>query len=92
MLVDCVNCEGRNVNIGCDNLLYEAISFTTSGFFPLQLDKVKFAKRLENILQIALSDTEMNITDIQPMEGNRLLIVVGVSIRIASLTIFLGFC
>lgn len=46
------------------HLLYEAVSPTPSVLVFLQLHKVKFAKWLKDILDIMLSDIEMNIADV----------------------------
>lgn len=69
-----------------EHLLHEAISPTPTGFILLQLNKFEFAERLKNILEVTFSDTEMNVTHIQPVKGSR-VIVVGAGFGIASLAV-----
>lgn len=71
-------------------LLNKSIASATSSFIFLKLNKFKFAKRLENILEIGFSDTEMNITNIQPVKRRRGRLP-SAGFGIASLSILLRF-
>lgn len=53
------------------HLLHKAVASAASGIVLLELDEFKLAKGLENILKILLSDAEMNVANVQTMEGNR---------------------
>lgn len=58
------------------SLLYKPVATTSTLLFFLQLDELEFAKWLENILQIALSDAEMDVAYIQPMKRNLMGVAV----------------
>lgn len=68
------------------DLLHEAISPAPTSLILLQLDEFEFAKWLKNILEVTLSDTEMNVTHIQPVEGGR-MIVARAGFGVASLAV-----
>lgn len=53
------------------------------------MDELELAERFEDILQIALSDAEMDIPYVEPMEWDLVGVAAG-SLRVASLTILLG--
>jgi hypothetical protein len=56
----------------------------------LQLDKFKLTKWFKNILQIAFSDAEMDITHIKPVKWNLVRITAG-CFGVADLTVLFGF-
>lgn len=72
------------------NLLDKAIASAASALIFLELNEIEFAKRLKNILEIGFVDAEVNVSDIQPMERNRIMVSPNISIRVASLSIFLS--
>lgn len=53
------------------------------------MDELELAKRFEDVLQIALSDAEMDIPYVEPMEWDLVGVAAG-GLRVASLTILLG--
>jgi hypothetical protein len=72
------------------DILYEAISSASTLFFLLKLDELKFAKWFKDILQIALSYTEMNVTHIESMKWDAIMVATG-SFWISCLTVLLCF-
>lgn len=73
-----------------DNLLYKSIAAAAAIIVLLKLNKLKLAKWLENILEVLLRDTKVNIADIEAVERNG----VGVGARAvcrANLAILLSF-
>lgn len=73
----------------CD-LLNKAVATAATSIVLLELDKLKLAKGLEHVLKILLSDTEVDIANVQTVEGDR----VGVTpraARLADLAILLSF-
>lgn len=61
--------------------LYKPVATAATGVILLELDKFEFAKRLEDILKVLLSDAEVDIANVQAVEGDR----VGVASSAASL-------
>lgn len=56
----------------------------------MQLNELELAKWFEDVLEITLSDAEMNIANIEPMEWSRVLIA-GTSLGITCLTVLFRF-
>jgi hypothetical protein len=54
------------------------------------LNKLELAERLEDILKIAFSDAEMNVADIETVEGNGVMIATG-GFRVSCLSILFCF-
>lgn len=50
--------------------LDETVATATTCVIFLQLDKLELAKGLKDVLQILLSDAEVDVADVQTMEGN----------------------
>ena len=55
----------------------------------LELDKLQLAERLKHIVQVLLGDAEMNVTDIEAVEGDRIRVVTG-RLRVADLAVLLS--
>jgi hypothetical protein len=51
-----------------EDVLHKCVTFASASLILLQLDKLEFAKRFEDILEIILSNAEMNITHIEPVK------------------------
>ena len=71
------------------HVLYKAIASAATRFFFLQLDKLKLAKGLEDVLQVTLSDAEVDVAYVEPVERDRVR-VAGARVRVARLTVLLG--
>lgn len=56
------------------DLLDKTISSTTSSFLLLKLNKLKLTKGFENVLQILFSNAEVDVSNIEAMEGNGVVI------------------
>lgn len=69
------------------NLLNKSITTTSSLFFFLKLNELKFSEGLKYILKIAFSNTEMDVANIQPMEWNGVMVAACSTFRIAGLAI-----
>lgn len=70
--------------------LDEAVATAATGIILLELNKLKFAKGLEDVLKILLSDAEVDIANVQTVEGDRVGVVSGAA-RLADLTVLLSF-
>lgn len=53
------------------NVLYKPIATTAAIVVLLKLNKFKFAKGLEDILEILFCNTEVNVADVKTVEGDR---------------------
>jgi hypothetical protein len=72
------------------DILHKCVSFASSSFILLQLDKFQLAKGLEDILKIALSDAEVNITNVKPVEWRRVL-TAGTGLGVTCLAVLFRF-
>jgi hypothetical protein len=79
-----------NQKHGASNLLHEGITFASASLILLQLDKLKFAKRFEDVLEVILSNAEVNITHIESVEWCRVR-WARASLGVASLAVLFGF-
>lgn len=77
-------------HVGKKFLLNESITTAASSFVFLKLDKFEFAEWFKDILDIILSDTEMNVTNIQPVKRRRCRLPTA-SFRVAGQSILLRF-
>lgn len=70
------------------NILHKTVAPAATSLILLELDKLELTKRFEDILEIIFSDTEMNVTNVQPVKrrGSGMA-----RIRVSGLTILLGF-
>jgi hypothetical protein len=66
---------GRYNALRRSNLLNKSVATAATGIVLLKLDKLEIAKGLKYSLKIVLSDVEMNVSNVEAMERNR----VGVS-------------
>lgn len=71
-------------------LLYESVATAATGIVLLELDEFELAKRLEDILKILLSDAEVDIANVQTVEGDRVGVASG-GASLADLTVLLSF-
>lgn len=55
---------------GESGLLYKPVSTAAAIVVLLELDEFQFAEGLENVLQVLLCDAEVDVADIQAVEGN----------------------
>lgn len=77
--------------MGHFHLLNKSISSAAALFLLLKLHKFKFTERLKDILQVAFSDTEMDVAYVKPVKWNRTGIAAA-SFGVACLSILLCFC
>lgn len=70
-------------------LLDKAITTAATGIILLELDKLQLAKWLEDVLKILLSDAEVDVANIQAVEGDRVGVASSAA-RLADLTILLS--
>lgn len=71
-------------------VLDKSITTTATGVIFLKLGKLKLPKGLEDVLKILLSDTEVDIANIQTVEGDRIGVATR-GTRFANLTILFSF-
>lgn len=72
------------------NVLDEGITFASTGFILLQLNKLELAEWFENIGEIVFGNAEMDVTNIEPVEWCGVLIACS-SLGVASLAVLLRF-
>lgn len=70
-------------------VLYKSIATAAPGIVFLKLDELEFAERLEDVLQVLFSDAEVDISDVEAVEGNR--VAVARAIGAADLAVLLSF-
>jgi hypothetical protein len=73
------------------DLLYESIAATASVVVFLELNEFKLTKRLENVLKILLGDAEVDVSNIQPVERDRVGVGAG-AVCSSDLSILLSLC
>ncbi len=73
-----------------DDILYKPITATAAVIVLLELNELKFAKRLEYVLKVLFRDAEVDVADIEAVEGDRVGMGAG-TFRVADLSILLGF-
>ena len=71
-------------------LLNEAVTSASALLLFLQLHELQFTKWLEDILQVALGDTEMDVSYIKSVKWNRIRVAAG-RFGVSSLTILFRF-
>ena len=75
---------------GSKDILYKPIATAAAVVVLLELNKLELAKRLEYVLEVLLRDAEMDVADIEAVEGDR----VGMgarTFRVADLSVLFGF-
>jgi hypothetical protein len=70
-------------------LLDESITTASAGIIFLQLGELELTKGLEDILEILLRNTEVNVAHVETMEGDRVG-MISRALRCTNLTILLG--
>lgn len=70
-------------------VLHEAITTATPLLILLELHKLELAKRLEHGLQVVLRHVEVDIADVEAVEGDRVGVAAG-TLRGAHLAVLLG--
>jgi hypothetical protein len=75
---------------GGGDLLDKSITSTATLILLLELHKFKLTEWFEDILEITLSNAEMDISNVEPMKRNRVMIATG-GFRITGQTILLSF-
>ena len=73
-----------------DNILNEAVALGASLLFLLQLAELERTERLEDILEILLGDREVDVADVEAVEGNAVG-ERGDTLRVTGLAILLCF-
>lgn len=58
-------------------LLYKPIATAATSIILLELGELKLAKRLKHILKILLSDAEVDVSNVQTVEGDRVWVAAG---------------
>ena len=72
------------------HLLDKSITSAASAFILLQLNKIKLAKGLKDVLEVGFVDAEMDVADIQPMKRNRVMVSSNVPIGVPGLSVLLS--
>lgn len=83
-LLQCLSC------LCCVAELNKSVPATSTVLVLLQLDKLKLAKRLKNSLQVLLRHVEVDVADVEPMEGDGVGVSAGFGV--AGLSVLFGFC
>lgn len=73
------------------DLLNEAIATASVVLILLQLDKLQLAKGFEHGLQILFSDVEMDVTNVEAVEGNGVRMGPR-GFGVAGLSVLFGLC
>jgi hypothetical protein len=84
------SCEELKERRWGECLLDEAVAAAAALLLFLELDEFQFAKRLEDFIQVVLSDGEMDVADIETMEGNTGLLLSS-TLGGARLPVLFGF-
>lgn len=77
------------------NILNESITTAATRLLLLQLNKLEISKRLENVLEILLGDTKVDISNVESMERNvmtRILVLLVLTAFGAGLPVLLCLC